>query len=343
MISFLFLIINFRHLNHFLFPSGRHFIPFSSRPIITNNIPIETIMGWGHKVKLDQFLHDFNIGHWEWNLTNNYVEYSNAWCAHLGRKADELEKSLSTFEALLHPKDKEETMSKVNQFIRREIDSFASIFRLEHANGKYVEIFSTGNFLDDERTIMRGIHIPTSNIYQGLAANEFYELSISKIISNCKTGFFVADLNGHIKYANSNALPFFDIKLNNPDELCNKNLNDFFSESDIFATTAKLFLKTKLLREYSIIGADGIKRFFEVDFTIERVFEENMIVGLVRDITHRKANQDHENLLNQENAIRNLENEITRLKNIIESKYDIDKDILDSVQKINKELSSFKV
>src|SRR5690606_17645564 len=119
------------------------------------------------------------------------------------------------------------------QYIRREIDSFSSIFRLKHSNGSYVEIFSTGNFLNKERTVLRGIHIATDNIYQGFATNQFYELSISKIISNSKSGFFVADLNGHIKYANNNALAFFDSRINNPSELCGKNLNDFFSESII--------------------------------------------------------------------------------------------------------------
>lgn len=239
-------------------------------------------------MELQSFLQDFNIGHWQWNINTNQVTYSDVWCSQLGRKVNEVESSLSTFENLLHPNDKEATMNRVRQFIAHEIDNFSSIFRLQHSDGTFIEIFSTGNFLDKERTVLRGIHIPTNNIYQGFTRNQFYEFSISKIISTAKSGVFVSNLNGNIKYLNSTAVKFFSKDAHSPEDILERNIAEFYPESIIFSTLAKLFIKQKMTREYAVEDKSGVTKFYEIDFTIEKVFNENMVIGIIRDISHKK-------------------------------------------------------
>lgn len=95
-----------------------------------------------------------DLGLWDWNLVSSRVNFSREWAAMLEYKVDDLEPSVSAWEALVHPDD----MPFVQNALQRHIAGETSLYETEHrcltksgewrwilARGRVVEWASDGS------------------------------------------------------------------------------------------------------------------------------------------------------------------------------------------------------
>jgi PAS domain S-box-containing protein len=83
-------------------------------------------------------------GIWDWNLLDNCVYYSPAWKEQLGYRDDELENSLATFERLLHPHDKINVMTHIDDYLQGKVQQYDIEFRMQHKNRTWRWIHTRG-------------------------------------------------------------------------------------------------------------------------------------------------------------------------------------------------------
>ncbi|WP_223292968.1 MULTISPECIES: putative bifunctional diguanylate cyclase/phosphodiesterase [Shewanella] len=106
-------------------------------------------------------------GIWDWNFVTGEVFLSDRWKEMLGYSNAELENSLSTWKALLHPEDKSDALETLNQYLNNEVDEFESVHRLKHKQGHYIWVLDRGMIVewDDtgKATRMIGTHADVSS------------------------------------------------------------------------------------------------------------------------------------------------------------------------------------
>ncbi|MBT3504260.1 MAG: EAL domain-containing protein [Piscirickettsiaceae bacterium] len=83
-----------------------------------------------------------NDGLWDWNLETDEVYYSPRWKNMLGYKEEELENTLSTWEALVHPDDKNSVLEQVKSYISTDDGTFEVEMRMHHQSGQTLHILS---------------------------------------------------------------------------------------------------------------------------------------------------------------------------------------------------------
>lgn len=81
-------------------------------------------------------------GLWDWDLATDEVYYSPRWKSMLGYNEHELESSLSTWAAMVHPDDKGFVLNKVQQYLSGKIDSFEVEMRMSHKEGHQIFVRS---------------------------------------------------------------------------------------------------------------------------------------------------------------------------------------------------------
>ena len=81
-------------------------------------------------------------GLWDWDLETNEVYYSPRWKSMLGYSENELDHKLSTWEALVHPNDKDGVLEKIKDYISGNTDSFEVEMRMSHKNGRIIFVLS---------------------------------------------------------------------------------------------------------------------------------------------------------------------------------------------------------
>lgn len=97
-------------------------------------------------------LHGTNDGLWDWNLESNHVYYSPLWKSMLGYEATELPNHLSTWEKIVHPDDKDNVLTSIQQYIDGETSSFEVDMRMLHKKGHYIYVLSRAFLVVDEKT-----------------------------------------------------------------------------------------------------------------------------------------------------------------------------------------------
>jgi len=78
-----------------------------------------------------------NDGLWDWDLRTDHVYYSPRWKSMLGYEPDELKNHISTWRNLVHPEDKDKTMSLVDEYMSGASEKFEIINRMHHKNGQW--------------------------------------------------------------------------------------------------------------------------------------------------------------------------------------------------------------
>ncbi len=107
-----------------------------------------------------------NDGLWDWDLETNTVFFSPRWKSMLGYENHELPNRLETWKSLVHPKDREPVLQKVDDYLSHRIDSYEVEMRLRHKEGHMITVLSRAfrvNREADGRTIrLVGTHVDIS-------------------------------------------------------------------------------------------------------------------------------------------------------------------------------------
>lgn len=104
-----------------------------------------------------------NDGLWDWNLETNEVYYSLRWKSMLGFTEEELENNFDTWASLVHPEDKEKTLTNTNEYVAGLTDSFEVEMRMRHKKGHYIYVLSRA-FLVKRKTDGKAIRLVGTHV-----------------------------------------------------------------------------------------------------------------------------------------------------------------------------------
>lgn len=95
-------------------------------------------------VRLELALEGAGLGVWDWDLTNDSVNFDRRWCEMLGLVHTETPMLLETWRERMHPDDLAKCYEDIGRYLKGETPFFENIHRLKHADGHWVYILDRG-------------------------------------------------------------------------------------------------------------------------------------------------------------------------------------------------------
>ncbi|MCP5277746.1 MAG: PAS domain-containing protein [Thiobacillus sp.] len=139
-------------------------------------------------------------GLWDWDLRTDVVYYSPRWKAMLGYADEELENNLGTWSNLVHPEDRQSTLSLVRDLIEGRAEKFEVEFRMLHKDGRWVNVLSRATLRKDAQdhpTRLVGTHmdITERKRLEGLLVEERNKAEVA----NRSKSDFLANMSHEIR------------------------------------------------------------------------------------------------------------------------------------------------
>ena len=90
------------------------------------------------------------LGYWDWYYKTGVHKVNDEWLAILGLTQDDITNTISDWEALIHPDDKEITQHTVHTHIQSGTNYVAE-FRMKHADGRWIWIQGSGSVVEYDK------------------------------------------------------------------------------------------------------------------------------------------------------------------------------------------------
>ncbi len=153
------------------------------------------------KRRLEEALHSGNIGLWDWDMQTGVVSYSAEWKTQVGLPADAEIGGYEEWEQRVHPEDKEEAVTRLQDYLNGNTERYISVFRFQHEDQSYRWIRAQGRvFTTDDGSPERmiGVHVDVTD--QKLAQLELGEKTaeLEAIFNASPDMFFRTDRQGKI-------------------------------------------------------------------------------------------------------------------------------------------------
>jgi len=136
-------------------------------------------------------------GLWDWDVLTDEVLYSPHWKSMLGYAENEIGNDLAEGMKRVHPDDKDNLSSHVSEFIGRRTEQFSIEFRMQHKDGRYINVLSRAGAIEDKTgNIIRivGTHV---DITERKQSEEKLELAAS-VFSHARENIVITDAAGTI-------------------------------------------------------------------------------------------------------------------------------------------------
>jgi PAS domain S-box-containing protein len=104
------------------------------------------------KKRLDLAMEATSDALWDWDLISNKTYFNPCFYTMLGYTPYELPQNFKTWRALIHPEDKQNTIHKVQEYVRKKIGSFDVEYRLKTKQGGWRWIMARGKVVDRDNT-----------------------------------------------------------------------------------------------------------------------------------------------------------------------------------------------
>ncbi|MGK7933199.1 MAG: PAS domain S-box protein [Microcystaceae cyanobacterium] len=238
-----------------------------------------------------------NDGIWDWNLITNDLFVSSRWKEMLGYNDNELPNHFNTWYSLLHPKDQNQVVQTLEDYLAQKIPHYSVKFRLKTKGGSYKWILSRGQAIwdqDGNPLRMAGSHTDISEQKETEESLELEKTLLRSVIDCIPDAIFYKDHRGIYLACNQ----AFQALLNRADtdiigatdfDLFDSNQAMTSREQDQQMITQKKSQRT----EEWVISSDGSRRLFDTLKT--PLFDYGGIVigsiGISRDITDRKQKE----------------------------------------------------
>jgi diguanylate cyclase (GGDEF)-like protein/PAS domain S-box-containing protein len=139
-------------------------------------------------------------GIYDWDLADDTVYFSPSWKAQLGYADNELENSVSVWQDLLHPDQRDRVLGELDAFLKGEQPVWETEFQLRHKAGHYIWIHTRATPVRDETTgrIVRllGVHIDVDAKLREQAESERHRATIDALFTALPDLFFLLDGDG---------------------------------------------------------------------------------------------------------------------------------------------------
>lgn len=121
---------------------------------------------------------------WDWNIVTNQIHYSNRWYQMLGYWVGGIHNNFATWERLLHPDDREETLKRLHQHLEHRTP-FIAEYRLRMRNGQYRWVLTSGQAIWNEQGQPVRMSGMTSDITERkLAEEEIKQLAFYDVLTH---------------------------------------------------------------------------------------------------------------------------------------------------------------
>jgi diguanylate cyclase (GGDEF)-like protein/PAS domain S-box-containing protein len=181
-----------------------------------------------------------NTGLWDWDLVRDDIYLSPEWKAQLGYGPDQLSNSLATWDALLHPQDRDAAWQTVRDYLASDRLQYENAFRLRHADGSYRWILARGErHYDADGNALRllGSHVDISaqkRIEQALRNESEKNLAL---LRNASDGIHILDAEGNVIEASASFCAMLGYRR---DEVIGMNVAQWDAQFDRAELTALL-------------------------------------------------------------------------------------------------------
>ncbi len=151
------------------------------------------------KDQLARVLEGSNDGYWDWNIQTGHADFSDRWAEMFGYRRSELAPSISTWQGMIHPDDREEARATQRRLARGEIDRYEVDRRLRHKDGHWVWVHVRAKVVErdgDGKPIrLAGTY---TDISERKAADEELRVSrqrLADVLEGSSDGFWERDLS----------------------------------------------------------------------------------------------------------------------------------------------------
>lgn len=135
-----------------------------------------------------------NIGSWEWNIIDDYVEHNDIWFGLIGFEKNEIESTHHTWQSLIHPEDFENALSNLEVYLEGNSDQYNVSYRMQHKLGHYIWVYDTGQIIERDQngkpTRMLGLHLDITDVKNREIKANFERSILNQSQAVSKTGSF---------------------------------------------------------------------------------------------------------------------------------------------------------
>lgn len=172
-------------------------------------------------------------GMWEWDITNNQLNYSEAFMKMIGYEPFEFEHNYENWKTRIHEDDCERIEKNLTAFLNSDSKNYHSEYRLRHKNGIYLWINGFGIAKRDEKgrpTYMVGTHVDVTALKKQQEILEEQKNEFDKLINNLGEAAFLLNSKLEITFMNH----FWEELYGESVSKCLKMpITSFFIEEDI--------------------------------------------------------------------------------------------------------------
>ena len=253
------------------------------------------------KEQLSLVIKGADLGTWDLNVVTGEMICNERLYEILGLEFNEVNASIYIWKTLLHPDEKEDVLTRIYSYLKKDAPSFAFEYRLKHKTGRWIWVATQGKILDfDDKgkalraagTIMDISNHKYAEIAQKIIYNitnavlttkdmhEFYELihkQLSQLIDtkNFQVGLYNKDQNTILlpysvdEYDNYKQIPAektcsaYVLKKRKPVLLRQSDIEQLIMDGEIkiYGTPSKIWLGVPLKIDDKIIGLIFIQNY----------------------------------------------------------------------------------
>ncbi|GAA2851290.1 two-component system cell cycle sensor histidine kinase PleC [Aminobacter aminovorans] len=238
--------------------------------------------------RIDLALVRGKCGLWDWDMVRGKMYWSRSMYELLGYEACEAMLSFGEVARIIHPEDGD-LFDLANQVIMREVDHIDRVFRMRHADGRWVWMRARAQVVDPEapEIQMTGIAVDITEQRHLALRSEAADQRLRAAIENITESFVLWDANGRLvmcnsKYQHDNGLADRDVLPGTAREEIEERMVAFASERRLANANGPRGGAT-----YERQLADG--RWLQVN---ELTTRDGGMVSVGSDITQIKQHQD---------------------------------------------------
>ena len=252
-----------------------------------------------HKQRLSAVIDGARIGTWEWNIQTGEAVFNERWASMLGYTLDELlPHNVDCWRNLMHPDDVAQAEALLAQHFSGRQSDFEMQCRMRHKDGHWVWVNTRGRVTtwtpEGLPCLMFGTHIDISAKQQARISLQEQADYTQAVLDNIVDGLITIDQRGLIASFNPAAEQIFgyttaevvghNVKMLMPSP--HREAHDGYLRDYVDNGHSRVIGIGRELR-----GQHKSGRLFPIELAVSQITRGGvpMFVGLVRDITRRKA------------------------------------------------------
>lgn len=239
--------------------------------------------------RLETILDSARLGVWDWNLLSNRVIHDRRWCEMLGLDPATTPDDLSVWETRIHPDDKDECDSAIQNHLRGESEIYENVHRMRHTDGRWIWILDRGRIVERDEvgkpTRFVGTHLDVTKMKESEHINRALQAS-------AKIGGWELDVQSGRTYWTEEVYRIYAIHPGTPTDKI-QGIN-YYAERDrarITHDVTSCIAGQPYRGVYDFVDAQGTAK--RVEAFGQPIFDSNgkvyKLTGTFQDISEREA------------------------------------------------------